>query len=73
MESEYACDPSSLQVKLDKSERNIYIFYFAQFNSPLSAPARVSSAAAFVELKRSSVQGGSDHLLVTGPGRNISY
>ena len=37
------------------------------FNSPLSAPALGSSAAAFVELKRSSVQDGSDHLLIAGP------
>ena len=40
-------------------------------NSPLSGPAPVSSAAAFVELKRSSVPGDSDHLLVTGPDINI--
>ena len=49
------------------------LFYFAQFDSPLSAPAPVSSAAAFAELKRSSVPGDSDHLLITGPDRNISY
>lgn len=73
MESEYACDPSSLQVKLDKSEYLSFFLSLAQFNSPLSAPAPVSSAAAFVELKRSSVQGDSDHLLVAGPDKIISH
>jgi hypothetical protein len=33
----------------------------------LQGPAQVGSAAAFVELKRSSVQDDSDHLLVAGP------
>ena len=63
-----------LPSKSSWTNQNIYLFFsFAQFNSPLSAPAPVSSAAAFVELKRSSVQGDSDHLLVAGPDIIISY
>ena len=40
---------------------------------PPQEPAQVWSAAAFVELKRSSVQDDSDHLSVAGPEKTVNY